>query len=74
MSLFPVGISYNFQVLLVDPVSGWSLFAAAMTSNQGLLSDLISRVHTRASTSTIPGLFPVYYDSGNGTSLQGTAR
>jgi hypothetical protein len=74
MSLFPVGISYITQVPLVDPVSGWNLFAAAMTSIQGLRSDLISRVHTRASTSNIAGVFPLYYDSSNGTSLQGIAR
>ena len=74
MSLFPVGILHKFQVLLADRVSGWSLFAAAMTSNQGLRTDLISRITNRAFNRSIPGLFPVYYGSSNGTSIQGVAR
>ena len=74
MSLFPVGILYKFQVLLADRVSGWSLFAAAMTSNQGLRSDLITKVFNRANNRTIPGLFPVYYDSRLGPPLYGVAR
>jgi len=74
MSLFPVGILYEFQVPLADSVSGWSLFAAAMTSNQGLRSDLISKVFNRANNRTIPGVFPVYYDSSQGPALQGVAR
>ena len=64
---------YTFEILLPDLVIGWSLFAAAMTPNPGLRSQLILRVYNRV-TSTIPGVFPVYYDSGNGTSLQGIAR
>ena len=65
---------YNSEILLHDLVIGWSLFTAAMTTNNpGLRSELISRVFHRAS-STTPGVFPVYYDSSNGTSLQGIAR
>jgi hypothetical protein len=74
MSLFPVGILYNFQDLLADRVLGWSLFAAAMTSNQGLRSDLIMKVFNRANNRSIPGVFPVYYDSGSGASQKGMAR
>ncbi|KAF8497594.1 hypothetical protein F5888DRAFT_301200 [Russula emetica] len=55
-------------------VSSWSLFAAAMTSNQGLRSDLITKVFNRANNRTIPGVFPVYYDSSLGLALQGVAR
>jgi hypothetical protein len=60
--------------MLSDPVLGWSSFVAAMTTNQGLRSELIERVYKRMATDTIPGVFPVYYDSVNGTSLQGMAR
>ncbi len=44
-----------------------------MTTNQGLRSELIERVYKQMATD-IPGVFPVYYDSVNGTSLQGMAR
>jgi hypothetical protein len=64
---------YDSEILLPDLVIGWSLFAAAMTRNPGLRSELILRVYNRV-TSSIPGVFPVYYDSDNGTSLQGIAR
>ena len=74
MSLFPVGILHKFEVLLADRVSGWSLFAAGMTPNQGLRSDLITRVFNRVNNRTIPGVFPVYYDSSRGPAVQGVAR
>jgi hypothetical protein len=74
MSLFLVSILYKFQVLSADPVSGWNLFAAAMTSNQGLRSELITKVFNRANNRTIPGVFPVYYGSSLGQALQGVAR
>jgi hypothetical protein len=41
-----------------------------MTTNQGLRSELISRVHKRASTFTIPGVFPLYYGSADGSTTQ----
>ena len=59
---------------MADLVLGWSLFAAAMTSNQGLHSDLITKVVNRANNRTIPGVFPVYYDSSQGGAVQGVAR
>jgi len=52
---------------------GWNLFVAAMTKNPGLRSGLILRVYGRV-TFNIPGVFPVYYDTGVATSLQGIAR
>ena len=55
-------------------VLGWSLFAAAMATNQDLRFELISRVHERASASSIPGVFPLYYGSADGSTLQGAAR
>ena len=64
---------YNSNILLPNLVLGWSLFAAAMTTNPGLRSQLILRVYNRV-TSVIPGVFPVYYDSDTGTSIQGIAR
>jgi hypothetical protein len=47
---------------------------AAITPNQGLQSELLERVDKRMYTDTLPGVFPVYYDSVTGTSLQGIAR
>jgi hypothetical protein len=46
-----------------------------MTSNQGLLSELIFKVFngTIASKATNPA-FAVYYDAANGTPLQGVGR
>ena len=44
-----------------------------MTSNQGLRSELISKVSNRA-LSQVSGVFPVYYDSSQGTVIQGAAR
>ncbi|KAI0278699.1 hypothetical protein BGY98DRAFT_916673 [Russula aff. rugulosa BPL654] len=54
--------------------SSWSLFAAAaMITNQGLSSELITRVSNRAFSTTISGVFPVYYSSSDGTTIQGVA-
>ena len=55
---------------------GWSSFAAAMTTNtnQGLRTRLIEMVFKRMSMDNVNGVFPVYYDSINGTSLLGIAR
>ncbi|KAF8497610.1 hypothetical protein F5888DRAFT_302104 [Russula emetica] len=54
-------------------VSSWSLFAAAMTKNQSLCFELISRVCNRASSTNTSGVFPVYYGSVDGSTLQGAA-
>jgi hypothetical protein len=43
-------------------------------TNQGLRTKLIEMVFKRMYTDALPGVFPVYYDSVNGTSLQGIAR
>ena len=67
--------SYNSYILLPDLVIGWSLFVAAMTNDQGLRSELISRVSDRSTITTFPAtVFSVYYDSASGTSLQGVDR
>ena len=67
--------SFNSYILLADLVIGWSLFAVAMTNNQDLRSELISRVADRSTNITFPAtVFSVYYDSASGTSLQGVAR
>ena len=65
---------YNVYILLADDVLGWNLFAAAMTPNQSLRSQLISKVHNRASFNTSAGAFPVEYNSADGSSVQGVAR
>ncbi|KAF8480056.1 hypothetical protein DFH94DRAFT_692413 [Russula ochroleuca] len=39
-------------------VSSWTLFAAAMTTNSDLRSQLIGKVHSRASLNTSAGVFP----------------
>ena len=72
--LYLVGISINPEVLLTDRSPGWNLFAAAMTTNQDLRSQLISKVHNRASLNTSANVFPVNYGSADGSTLQGAAR
>ncbi|KAI9440205.1 hypothetical protein BJY52DRAFT_524154 [Lactarius psammicola] len=54
-------------------VSNWNLFVAAMTSNQNLRTDLISRVHNRASYNKSAGVFPLKYDSTYGPTILGGA-
>ena|SRR6266702_2804142 len=53
---------------------GWNLFVAAMTSNQDLSTNLISRVHNRASFNVSAGVFPLSYDSTHGSTILGVAR
>jgi hypothetical protein len=65
---------YNSWILLADLALGWSLFAAAMATNQGLRLELISRVSNRATYTNASGVFPVYYGSVDGSTLQGVAR
>jgi len=77
MSPCLVCILCQFQVLLADPVLGWSLFvAAAMTSNLGLFSELILRVVNVMTSSEVKNdsAFAVYYDSAKATPLQGVLR
>ncbi|KAH9020011.1 hypothetical protein EDB85DRAFT_2153324 [Lactarius pseudohatsudake] len=54
-------------------VSSWNLFAAAMSSNQDLRTNLISRVHNRASFNVSAGVFPLSYDSAQGSTILGVA-
>ncbi|KAI9430129.1 hypothetical protein H4582DRAFT_2087538 [Lactarius indigo] len=54
-------------------VSSWNLFVAAMTPNQDLRTNLISRVHNRASYNISPGVFPIEYDSTIGITILGGA-
>ncbi|KAH9059276.1 hypothetical protein EDB87DRAFT_1832226 [Lactarius vividus] len=54
-------------------ISSWNLFVAAMTSNQDLRTNLISKVHNRASFNASAGAFPLYYDSANGSTVLGRA-
>ncbi|KAF8273676.1 hypothetical protein EI94DRAFT_1167505 [Lactarius quietus] len=54
-------------------VSNWNLFVAAMTSNQDLRTNLISRVHNRASYNVSAGAFPLSYDSTHGSTILGVA-
>ncbi|KAH9022001.1 hypothetical protein EDB85DRAFT_2152001 [Lactarius pseudohatsudake] len=62
--------------LNTDPnvaISSWNLFVAAMTSNQDLRTNLISRVHNRASFNASSGVFPLSYDSTEGSTILGAA-
>ncbi|KAH9000742.1 hypothetical protein EDB86DRAFT_3075192 [Lactarius hatsudake] len=54
-------------------ISGWNLFVAAMTLNSDLRTNLISRVHNRASFNTSAGVFPLSYDSTQGSTILGRA-
>ncbi|KAH9036047.1 hypothetical protein EDB83DRAFT_1770629 [Lactarius deliciosus] len=54
-------------------VSSWNLFVAAMTPNQDLRTNLISRVHNRASYNKSAGVFPIQYDSMYGSTILGGA-
>ena len=62
------------KIVSANVVLGWDLFVAAMTSNQDLRADLISRVHNRASYNLSAGVFPTEYDSTFGSTIQGGAR
>ncbi|KAI9464134.1 hypothetical protein BJY52DRAFT_1114957 [Lactarius psammicola] len=64
----------NYNTDTNKAASSWTLFAAAMTSNQGLRTNLISRVHNRASYNASAGVFPVFYDSTTGSIYSGGAR
>ncbi|KAH9000737.1 hypothetical protein EDB86DRAFT_2802105 [Lactarius hatsudake] len=55
-------------------VSSWNLFVAAMSSNRDLRTNLISRVHNRASFNVSGGVFPLSYDSTQGSTILGVAR
>ncbi|KAH9021900.1 hypothetical protein EDB85DRAFT_2120054, partial [Lactarius pseudohatsudake] len=59
-------------------ISSWNLFVAAMTLNPDLRTNLISRVHNRASlsnvnASTLADLFPLVYDGTHGITILGVA-
>ncbi|KAH9063198.1 hypothetical protein EDB87DRAFT_1681625 [Lactarius vividus] len=54
-------------------ISSWNLFVAAMSSNQDLRTNLISRVHNRASFNVSAGAFPLSYDSTHGSTILGGA-
>jgi hypothetical protein len=56
------------------PTLGWSLFVVAMTSNPTLRSELISNVLTGATPMATDPAFALYYDTANGTALQGVSR
>jgi hypothetical protein len=65
---------------LTDSVLGWNLFAAAMTTNEDLRSQLISKIHNWASYNTngsagLAGdVFPVNYYNDFGSTIGGVAR
>ncbi|KAI9459212.1 hypothetical protein BJY52DRAFT_1211943 [Lactarius psammicola] len=54
-------------------ISSWNLFVAAMTLNQNLCTNLISRIHNRASFNVSRGVFPLSYDSTRGSTILGVA-
>ncbi|KAH9077812.1 hypothetical protein EDB83DRAFT_2514525 [Lactarius deliciosus] len=72
LSAFGVPVdSYSADMKII--ASSWTLFVAAMTSDEDLLTNLVSRVHSRASLNTSVGVFPVYYDSASGLTYRGEA-
>ncbi|KAH9063195.1 hypothetical protein EDB87DRAFT_1558516 [Lactarius vividus] len=54
-------------------VSSWNLFVAAMGPNQDLRTNLVSRIHNRASFNVSAGVFPLSYDSAQGSTILGVA-
>ncbi|KAH9171798.1 hypothetical protein EDB89DRAFT_2070371 [Lactarius sanguifluus] len=54
-------------------VSSRNLFVAAMSSNRDLRTNLISRIHNRASFNVSAGVFPLNYDSAQGSTILGVA-
>jgi hypothetical protein len=65
---------YQVYIHLVDVVLGWNLFVAAMTPDGDLRSHLISGVHNRTSFNVSAGVFPLDYDSVDGSTILGAAR
>jgi hypothetical protein len=72
---------YASYILSLTPLSlGWSLFVAAMTTNEALRSALIANVYNetviawRLFKFESNPAFAVYYDSASGTPLQGVYR
>ena len=70
---------YNHQVLLTDFVLAWNLFAAAMTTNEDLRSQLILKIYNWASYNTTGNgfagdVFPVIYYNDFGSAIGGLAR
>ncbi|KAF8273635.1 hypothetical protein EI94DRAFT_1795045 [Lactarius quietus] len=63
----------NYNTDTSTAASSWTLFVAAMTPDQDLCTNLISRVHNRASYNATAGVFPVLYDSSSGLIDQGGA-
>ncbi|KAH9024053.1 hypothetical protein EDB85DRAFT_2182827 [Lactarius pseudohatsudake] len=53
--------------------NGSTIGSKAMTSNQDLSTNLISRVHSRASYNASAGVFPLSYNSTSGTTILGAA-
>jgi hypothetical protein len=74
----PVGISvyWTFDTHWADALPGWNLFVAAMTPNNDLCLNRIGRVHNRASLfgNQSLGIFPLRYDSTNGSDMSGMAK
>ncbi|KAH8978969.1 hypothetical protein EDB86DRAFT_3108313 [Lactarius hatsudake] len=63
----------SYTADISDAASSWTLFVAAMTSDKDLSTNLISRVHTRASYNASMAVFPVFYDSASGSATRGEA-
>ena len=66
--------THSLEAVSANVVSDWDLFVAAMTSDQSLRTDLISRVHNRASYNVSTGVFPTEYNSTSGSTTLGAAR
>ncbi|KAH9000741.1 hypothetical protein EDB86DRAFT_3075191 [Lactarius hatsudake] len=65
--------NFGMPVDSLSTDTSWNLFVAAMSSNQDLRTNLISRVHNRASFNVSAGVFPLSYDSTHGSTILGGA-
>ncbi|KAH9022178.1 hypothetical protein EDB85DRAFT_382728 [Lactarius pseudohatsudake] len=63
----------SYTADISDAASSWTLFMAAMTPDKDLSTNLISRVHSRASYNASMAVFPVFYDSTSGSATRGEA-
>jgi hypothetical protein len=67
---------FSFDTPFADLALGWNLFVAAMTPNNDLRANRISRVHNRAllfGNQSI-GAFLFRYDSSDGSDISGIGR
>ncbi|KAI9433068.1 hypothetical protein H4582DRAFT_2082873 [Lactarius indigo] len=63
----------SYSADISNAASSWTVFVAAMTPNPDLRTNLLSRVHSRASYNASMSVFPVFYDGASGSATRGEA-